>query len=102
MGLLEMLTANKSTLTPFSGETPKTNPLATAQSSLHADPSGAPGYSLTGANPIEINNSYQSYLDGTSNILPQPSQLDLGGTNPRTSTVPNSTQVYPYSTNAPK
>lgn len=102
MGLLDLLQANKSALTPFGGNTPPTNPLATAQSQMHADPSGAPGYSLTGVNSIEINNNYQSYLDGVSNILPQPSQLDLGGVEPKASTVPNSTQVYPYTLNSPK
>ena len=102
MGLIDMLTSGKSNLTPYNGTTPQTNPLSTAQSNMHADASGAPGYSINGSDSVEVNKNYQSYLDGVSNILPQPSQLDLGGVDPKISTVPNSTQAYPYSINTPK
>lgn len=81
MGLLDMLIKDGSTFTIYDGSTPKINPLATAQSSLHVD-GDKPGYSISGNNQIEVNSAYQSYLDGTNNILPQPSQLDLNGTTP--------------------
>lgn len=81
MGLLNKLTT---TGTPFStgnGQTPSTNLGATTLSKLHAD-GGAPGYSLDGSNFSTVNNAYQAYDDGVTNILPQPSQLDLNGATP--------------------
>jgi hypothetical protein len=41
-----------------------------------------PGYSLDGSDFQIVNNAFQKYNDGTSNILPQPSQLDLNGATP--------------------
>lgn len=102
MSLLDMLTNKKSTLTPFNGTTPQVNPLATAQSNLHADPSGKTGYSMDGSNILDVNSNYQLYLDGTNNTLPQPTKLDLNGTIPPFSSVPNSSQEYPYINNLPK
>jgi len=81
MGLLDMLTNDGSTLTVYNGSTPGVNPLATAQSPLHAD-GDKPGYSLNGTNRSTVNAYYQAYLDGTNNILPQPSQLDINGATP--------------------
>jgi hypothetical protein len=78
MALLDMLTNQGSSFTAFNGSTPAINPLATKQSKLHADAAGAAGYSLTGDYAMSVNTDFQSYLDGTSKPLPQPSQLDLG------------------------
>lgn len=82
MGLLDKLLNGGSPLTPYNGTTPETNPLATKQSQLHADGAGAPGYSVNGGFFGSVNGAYQEYLDGTNNILPQPSQLDLNGAAP--------------------
>ena len=57
------------------GQTPSINPLATQQSTLHAD-GAAPGYSLNGSDFSDVNSAYQQYNDGVVNFLPQPSNLD--------------------------
>lgn len=93
MGLLEKLQQGASNLTPFNGDTPPTNPLATAQSKMHDS------YSITGQNMGAVNADYQQYLDGANNILPTPSQLDLGGTPPNTSPTG---QSLPYTLNQPR
>jgi hypothetical protein len=82
MGLLNKLQQGGSTLTAFNGNTPSINNLSTNQSNLHATPDGIAGYSLDGNFESNVNTSFQSYLDGANNILPQPSQLDLGGNTP--------------------
>jgi hypothetical protein len=82
MGLLDKLLNGGSTYTPYNGTTPGINPLATKQSQLHADGAGTPGYSVNGGFFGSVNSAYQTYLDGTNNILPQPSQLDLNGVAP--------------------
>jgi hypothetical protein len=83
MGLYDKLTVGGS---PFSitgnGSTPATNPLAGKGSKLHADGNAA-GYSLSGVNQSLVNSEYQQYVDGMPNNLPQPSQLDIDGVNPR-------------------
>jgi len=63
------------------GQTPSINPLATQQSTLHANGASA-GYSLDGSDFSNVNNDYQQYNDGAVNFLPQPSQLDLDGQTP--------------------
>ena len=63
------------------GQTPSINPLATQQSTLHAD-GAAPGYSLNGSDFSDVNSAYQQYNDGVVNFLPQPSLLDLDGQTP--------------------
>jgi hypothetical protein len=92
MGLLDKLINKDSNLTPFDGATPPTNPLSTAQSKMHDS------YSITGNNSSDVNSSYQGYLDGTVNLLPTPSRLDLGGTPP---SVSPTGQPLPYNTNQP-
>ena len=82
MGLYDMLTTQGSSLTAYNGTTPPINPLATQQSKLHANGAGMAGYSLNGAFGAQVNNEYNAYLDGVTNTLPFPSQLDLNGTNP--------------------
>ena len=76
MSLLNKLTQ---TGTPLSitgnGSSPAINILATGQSKLHADGSQV-SYSVNGANQSSVNAAYQGYVDGTSNALPLPSQLD--------------------------
>jgi hypothetical protein len=42
---------------------------------------------------------YQQYLDGTLNILPTPSQLDLEG---KTPTISPTGQALPYTLNQPR
>lgn len=90
MGLLDRLTGGGiSTNVPAgsiystgNGTTPLTNPGATKQSKLHADPAGQPGYSLNGAFNGAVGAAYGSYNDGINNALPQPSSLDLNGVVP--------------------
>ena len=76
MGLLDKLQNEDSNLTSYSGETPSVNPLATYSSKLHRK------YSVQGDSFNNVNASYQQYLDGVANNLPQPSQLSLGGNTP--------------------
>jgi hypothetical protein len=75
MGLLDKLTLQGSTLSIANGGPVAINPLSTPQSELQE-------YSLNGANAQTVNTQYQQYIDGTTNILPAPSQLDLNGTTP--------------------
>jgi hypothetical protein len=85
MGLLDKLVnQGGSNLTSHDGATPPTNPLATKQSRMHADPSGQPSYSLNGSNFSVVNNDYQMYEDGDNNFLPPFSQLDVNGITPLT------------------
>ena len=81
MGLLNQLTINGSTFSYGNGVTPPTNQGATALSKLHVD-GAAPGYSIDGSDFSTVNAAYQAYNDGVTNILPQPSQLDLNGLTP--------------------
>ncbi len=75
MGLLQKLTlGGGSSLSAANGGNITPNPLASPNSNLHND------YSITGNGFAAINSAYQQYNDGAANILPQPSQLDLGGT----------------------
>lgn len=76
MGLKDKLLAQGSNLTAFDGATPSTNPLATQQSKMHYT------YSVNGADFGTVNNQYQQYLDGVTNVLPAPSTLDLNGVTP--------------------
>jgi hypothetical protein len=69
MGLLDKVVNGDSLLTSYNGNTPPTNILSTDQSKLHFT------YSSNGADFSDVNNSYQSYLDGANNPLPNPSQL---------------------------
>ena len=79
MGLLNKLTKEEgSVYSNGNGKTPATNILATQQSKMHANGS-QPGYSLDGAFYQDVNQAFQGYNDGTTNILPQPSVLDLNG-----------------------
>ena len=81
MGLLDKLTTEGSSLSTYDGATPSINPLATQQSKLHAD-GNAPGYSLDGAQANLVATQFNDYLDGITNPLPLPSQLDLNGVTP--------------------
>lgn len=81
MGLLDKLTTEGSSLSTYDGATPSINPLATQQSKLHAD-GNAPGYSLDGAQASVVATQFNDYLDGITNQLPLPSQLDLNGVTP--------------------
>ena len=92
MGLLDKLTTQGSNLTAYNGSTPSINPLATTQSPMHDS------YSITGDNFSVVNGDYQQYLDGTGNILPTPSNLDLSGVTP---TISPSGQGLPYLNNLP-
>ena len=93
MGLIDKLQQGGTTLTPYNGNTPPINPLATPQSLMHDS------YSITGQNAGAVNNALQQYLDGVNNVLPTPSQLDLGGT---TQTISPSGQALPYTLNQPR
>lgn len=83
MALLDKLTLQGSTYSYGNGQTPRTNPLATQQSKMHAD-GNAPGYSVSGDSFGDVNSAYLSYNDGAGNVLPMPSLLDLNGTTPPT------------------
>lgn len=74
MGLLNKLTVNGSVLSPANGGNIIPNPLVSSTSPLHNE------YSITGVGAASVNSAFQQYNDGVTNILPQPSQLDLGGT----------------------
>jgi hypothetical protein len=100
MGLLDKLTTDGSPYSYQNGGTPPINPGATQQSKLHAN-GNAPGYSLDGSEFSEVNSAFQSYNDGYSNVLPQPSLLDLNGRRPAFSSVAGSTQRLPYLDNIP-
>ena len=72
MGLLTKLTLTGSPLCiSNNGGSVPVNPLSTDQSLLHDE------YSITGNNFAIVNSQYQTYIDGTVNLLPQPSQLDV-------------------------
>lgn len=81
MGIKDLLSTKGSNLTAYNGKTPQVNPLATDQSKLHAD-GNKPGYSLNGSAFNTVNSNYNDYLDGTVNILPLPSRLDMDGRTP--------------------
>jgi hypothetical protein len=74
MGLLDKVIKGDSLLTSYNGNTPATNPLTTGQSKLLYP------YSVNGADKSDVNDAYQSYLDGANNPLPNPSQLVKTGT----------------------
>ena len=80
-GLRDKLVTDGSVLSYGNGQTPNTNPGATQQSKLHADGNQA-GYSLNGSDFTDVNSAFQAYNDGTNNVLPMPSQLDLNGQRP--------------------
>lgn len=80
MGLLQKLTQQGgSNLSVANGGTVNVNPLALSTSPLHND------YSITGNNFTTVNNAFQQYNDGKANLLPKPSQLDLGAVIPPSS-----------------
>jgi len=85
MGLLTKLTSGTpgsgSPLSYGNGQTPTINPGATQQSRLHTN-GNQPGYSIDGSEFTTVNPAFQSYNDGVSNTLPQPSLLDLNGQTP--------------------
>jgi hypothetical protein len=78
MDLIEMLTKKGTSYSAYNGETPKTNPLTTKQSQLHNS------YSIDGKNGSEVLKQSNRYLTGENDILPQPSEYDLGGKTPTT------------------
>ena len=86
MGLYDLLTKQGSDYSTYDGATPNINPLATRESTLHADPAGVPGYSLDGAGFSTVNKYYTQYDNNDArkgpNILPKPSLLDLNGKQP--------------------
>lgn len=107
MGLLTKLTTQGSPFAYGNGETPSTNPGATAQSKLHTN-GNLPGYSLNGSEFGEVNDAYQSYNDGYGNFLPQPSLLDINGavpvgplSDPNTPSINNSFSQGQYLNNLP-
>jgi hypothetical protein len=75
MSLKNLLLGPGSAYTAYDGKTPKINPLATKQSTMHAVNNTA-GYSISGDYAAITNNDYQQYLDGAVNFLPSPSKLD--------------------------
>lgn len=98
MGLLDMLTTQGSSLSQYDGGNIPVNPLATGQSTLHAD-GNQPGYSLDGANASTVTSQYNAYDDGVPNQIPLPSQLDLNGVIPP---VTPGGQALPYLLNLPQ
>lgn len=75
MSLKNLLLGPGSAYTAYDGKTPKINPLATKQSTMHAVNNTA-GYSISGDYAAITNNDYQFYQDGAVNFLPKPSKLD--------------------------
>ena len=72
-----------SPLSKANGGQPPINQGATKQSRLHAYDVNA-GYSLDGNYQPIVNQAYQAYDDGVTNVLPKPSQIDLNGKTPIT------------------
>lgn len=81
MSLKNRLLSNKSSdLTKWKGTNPNINAGATKASLLHADGGNEKyGYSTSGKYFNTVNASYQDYVDGVPNSLPQPSSLDMAG-----------------------
>ena len=80
MSLKNKLQNQGSNLTKWDGTNPQTNALATKASLLHADGGNEKyGYSTSGKYFNTVNASYQDYVDGVPNSLPQPSSLDMAG-----------------------
>lgn len=99
MGLLKKLTTEGSNFTNYDGATPTVNPLATKQSTLHANGNN-PGYSLDGSTSPNVIANYGIYEDGVNNAIPQPSLLDLQG---KTPTISDSGKTkLPYLSNLPE
>jgi len=83
MGSLKIkLETNGSVYTSYDGSTPSTNPLATIASQMHATQAGSAGYSLNGSGQSTVQAGWASYNDGSVNLLPNPSNLDLNGATP--------------------
>jgi hypothetical protein len=84
-----------SSLTEYDGTTPKINPLATKQSTLHFDfKSGTEGWSTRGyqsPSGFTTVKNYNAYADGVYNFIPSPTALDLN--DPETAD-PNYKPVY--------
>jgi hypothetical protein len=77
MGLLQKLTLGGGSLLSQANGGPITpNPLVASTSPLHNE------YSITGVGAAVVNTAFQQYNDGVTNILPQPSQLDIGSVIP--------------------
>ena len=85
LDILTTLTSNGSNLSKYNGGNIPINPLATQQSQMHADPAGAPGYSLNGSFSSTVVPDFNSYDDGdpiSLGVIHQPSNLDLNGNMP--------------------
>lgn len=95
MGLQDLLKTKGSDLAKHDGTTPPINPLAQTTSGLHAEPDGTAGYSLAGGNAADVTKAYNEYEDGVTNIIPQPSKLDLDGKKPKGYSNPETGQTYP-------
>jgi len=82
MGLKDRLTTTGSPFSVANGGAVPTNVLATKLSTLHADPTGLPGYSLDGLNASTVSAQAAQYNDGVAGAqLPPPSLLDNTLTN---------------------
>lgn len=80
MSLKDKLANAGSTYTNWDGATPNTNAGATKQSLLHADGNNEKhGYSTSGDYFPVVNGANNSYVNGGSFPLPQPSNLDMAG-----------------------
>jgi len=95
MGILDLLRDKGSELSKHNGATPPTNPLSSKLSKLHSTTDGLAGYSLNGAFQGEVNQAYHQYDDGQINALPQPSNLDLNGKQPKGYKHPETGVTYP-------
>ena len=78
MGILKKLTTDGSYYSYNNGDKVPTNILTTKQSPLHYNNTEQqPGYSVTGEQFSQVNEAMGTYVDGSPNPLPEPSQLDL-------------------------
>jgi hypothetical protein len=78
MGILKKLTDDGSFFSYNNGDKIPTNILTTKQSPLHYNNDNQqPGYSVTGEQFPQVNTAMETYVDGSPNPLPLPSQLDL-------------------------
>ena len=91
MGLKDKLIADGSNQTQWNGSDPSINPLVAGpgnglpSSTLHSNGDPAMSYSLNGSDQSVVNTGYQEYIDGSPNVLPQPSNLDTEGLKPASS-----------------
>lgn len=94
MGLEQLLSTNGSNLSRIQDGPLPTLDGSTADSKLHADRLGEPGFSLNGNDQATVNQQQQQYSLGVPPIGINPSRLDLDGVNPNAALIPGNSSAY--------